>query len=76
MNFFEKKLGSGGYGAVYLAKNKTTGVKVAVKAMQKGKITDYESFQNEINILMNLVSKHVQIAWLPGRCNLCRLIAS
>ena len=89
--FFEKKLGSGGYGAVYLAKNKQTGkflttflvdeqtyicpselakffsmfilkqkfvsgVKVAVKAMQKGKITDYESFQNEINILMNLVS--------------------
>ena len=78
--FFEKKLGSGGYGAVYLAKNKQTGkflttflvdeqtyiclsfwigqifsmfilkqkfvsgVKVAVKAMQKGKITDYESF--------------------------------
>ena len=24
--FFEKKLGSGGYGAVYLAKNKTTGM--------------------------------------------------
>lgn len=23
--FFEKKLGSGGYGAVYLAKNKVTG---------------------------------------------------
>jgi serine/threonine protein kinase len=54
--FFEKKLGSGGYGAVYLAKNKQTGVRVAVKAMQKGKITDYESFQNEITILMNLVS--------------------
>ena len=30
--------------------------RVAVKAMQKKKITDYESFQNEINILMNLVS--------------------
>jgi hypothetical protein len=28
------------------------GVMVAVKAMQKGKITDYESFKNEINILM------------------------
>jgi len=42
--FFEKKLGSGGYGAVYLARNKITGNKVAVKAMQKGKITDYESF--------------------------------
>lgn len=31
--FFEKKLGSGGYGAVYLAKNKITGEKVAIKAM-------------------------------------------
>jgi len=64
--FFEKKLGSGGYGAVYLAKNKTTGVKVAVKAMQKGKITDYESFQNEITILMNLVSE--QLLSLTGGC--------
>jgi ankyrin repeat protein len=36
--YFEKKLGSGGYGAVYLAKHKKTGVKVAVKAMQKGRI--------------------------------------
>jgi serine/threonine protein kinase len=31
--FFEKKLGSGGYGAVYLAKNKQSGEKVAIKAM-------------------------------------------
>jgi len=30
---------------------------VAVKAMQKGKITDYESFKNEITILMQLVSR-------------------
>lgn len=49
--YFEKKLGSGGYGAVYLAKHKKTGVKVAVKAMQKGRIQDYDSFKNEIAIL-------------------------
>jgi serine/threonine protein kinase len=42
--FFERKLGSGGYGAVYLAKNKTTGEKMAIKAMQKSRISDYESF--------------------------------
>ena len=94
--FFEKKLGSGGYGAVYLAKNKVTGKnlhsiyrkirfeilvkiviiirvvqllwylililllclgeKVAIKAMQKSRISDYEAFQNEISILRSLVS--------------------
>jgi len=42
--FFEKKLGSGGYGAVYLAKDKKTGEKVAIKAMQKSRISDYEAF--------------------------------
>jgi serine/threonine protein kinase len=63
--FFEKKLGSGGYGAVYLAKNKKSGMyyhqsihveflnlifisnigeKVAIKAMQKSRISDYEAF--------------------------------
>lgn len=32
------------------------GEKVAIKAMQKSRITDYESFQNEISILRSLVS--------------------
>jgi len=68
--FFEKKLGSGGYGAVYLAKNKLSGTywsfpltllgqRVAVKAMQKSKITDYDSFKNEISILMQLVQHFI-----------------
>lgn len=30
------------------------GEKVAIKAMQKSRISDYESFQNEINILRSL----------------------
>ena len=52
--FFEKKLGTGGYGAVYLAKNKKTGNYVAVKAIQKLKIKDYESFITEMSILKGL----------------------
>lgn len=31
-------------------------MKVAVKAMQKGKIQDYESFKNEIAVLKMLVN--------------------
>jgi len=33
------------------------GEKVAIKAMQKSRISDYEAFQNEISILRSLVSK-------------------
>ena len=32
------------------------GEKVAIKAMQKSRISDYEAFQNEIGILRSLVS--------------------
>ena len=32
------------------------GEKVAIKAMQKSRISDYEAFQNEISILRSLVS--------------------
>ena len=32
----------------------STGEKVAIKAMQKARITDYKSFQNEISILRSL----------------------
>lgn len=52
--FFEKKLGTGGYGAVYLARNKKVGGYVAVKAIQKLKVKDYESFVTEVEILREL----------------------
>lgn len=47
-------MGTGGYGAVYLAKNKKTGNYVAIKAIQKLKVKDYESFVTEMNILRGL----------------------
>ena len=56
--FFEKKLGSGDYCAVYLAKNKVTGEKVAIKAMQKSRISEYEAFQNKISILRVIGIQH------------------
>ena len=34
--FFEKKLGSGGYGAVYLAKNKGTGKEQSLEELGSG----------------------------------------
>ena len=52
--YFTEKLGMGGYGSVYLAKNKETGFTVAVKAIQKTKIEDYEDFVNEMTILKGL----------------------
>lgn len=47
-------MGTGGYGAVYLAKNKKTDNYVAIKAIQKLKVKDYESFVTEMNILRGL----------------------
>jgi len=37
------------------------GEKYAVKAIQKSRVRDYETFQNEIKILMNLVTTHTSI---------------
>ena len=51
---FVEKLGSGTLGAVYLAKDKATHERVAVKAIKKTNISDVESFRNEISILRSL----------------------
>ena len=53
---FIKKLGWGGYGTVYMAERKSTGERVAIKAIQKTRIKEYEDFLNEMSILKGLVS--------------------
>ena len=61
---FSERLGSGGFGVVYLATHRKTSmpfylisidVKYAIKAIQKSRVRDYETFQNEIKILKTLV---------------------
>ena len=56
---FLNKLASGGFGLVYLAEDRSTKIKFAIKAIQKKKVEDFKTFVNEINILRVLVSmKH------------------
>jgi len=49
-------LASGGFGIVYLAEDRKTHQKYAVKAIQQGKLKDYKTFVNEVKILRALVS--------------------
>jgi len=53
---FEKKLASGGFGIVYLATDRNTGEKFAIKAIQKKNVKDFNTFINEVQILQALVS--------------------
>lgn len=48
---FEKKLASGGFGLVYLAYDRKTGEKFAIKEIQKKKVENFQTFINEISIL-------------------------
>jgi len=48
---FIQKLASGGFGLVYLAEDRQTHEKFAIKAIQKQKVEDFQTFINEINIL-------------------------
>eukprot|EP00744_Colponema_vietnamica_P003867 GILI01005857.1.p1 GENE.GILI01005857.1~~GILI01005857.1.p1 ORF type:complete len:557 (+),score=127.86 GILI01005857.1:57-1673(+) len=53
---FEKELGAGGYGKVYLASNKRTGVQRAIKTISKRKIDkkDMKKLNKEIDLLRSL----------------------
>ncbi|CAG9311545.1 unnamed protein product [Blepharisma stoltei] len=51
---FNKEIGSGAYGKVFVATELTTGITRAVKAIQKNRVSDYTSFQNEFEILSHL----------------------
>ena len=48
---FEKKLASGGFGIVYLASDRQSGAKFAIKAIQKKNVKDFNTFINEVKIL-------------------------
>jgi len=51
---FKEELGSGAYGVVYLAIDRKTGEKRAIKAMNKDQIDDKEALENELAILKSL----------------------
>ena len=41
---FVSRLGAGGFGVVYLAEHRKTNERYAVKAIQKSRVRDYETF--------------------------------
>lgn len=51
---FCDKLSSGGFGIVYLAEDRKTREKFAIKAIQKKSVKDLQTFVNEVKILQAL----------------------
>lgn len=53
-DFSEKPLGEGAFGVVYLGTEISTGVKRAIKVIEKEKIKNFQRFHNEVNALKTL----------------------
>jgi calcium-dependent protein kinase len=51
---FIQKLANGGFGLVYLAEDRHSLEKFAIKAIQRKKVEDFQTFITEINILRML----------------------
>ncbi|CAG9335437.1 unnamed protein product [Blepharisma stoltei] len=51
---FERELGSGAYGKVFLGREISTNIYRAIKVVQKNRVKDYDTFCNEIDILKHL----------------------
>lgn len=52
---FDKELGSGAYGKVMKASHIHSNQQVAIKMIQKNRVSDYNTFQTEFQILRVLV---------------------
>ena len=66
--FFDKKVGQGGFGVVYSARNRLTKKWVAIKVIHKLKIRDFEMFKNEFATLSkvdhpNIIKIHEIWEW-------------
>ena len=66
--YFEKKVGSGGFGVVYSAKNRLTNKRVAIKVVHKYKLNDVRIFKKEYGTLSkvdhpNIINLHEIWEW-------------
>ena len=52
--YFEKNVGRGTFGVVYLARDRLTLQKVAIKAIIQKELKNFQQFINEVNILIKM----------------------
>ena len=55
----DQPLGEGAFGVVFLGTEKETGLKRAIKAIERAKIKNFQRFYNEVNALKTLDHPHI-----------------